>query len=143
MQKNKIKLQLEIGFINGRSMSLQVFNKDSLIFDKSTFDKKKENVELELEFPTTLKIITDGKRVNDTIVSVDGVIVEDMFIKISKLSIDRMPIKTWILEKYLFSGKSQSGDTYDTNYIGYNGVTMIDLEFSNSFEFFLDALSRG
>jgi len=143
MQKSKIKLQLEIGSVYDRSMSLQVFDKYKLIYDREIFDREKENIEFELNLPTTLKFTTDGKKDNDIIVSTDGDIVADMFIKISKFSIDRMPVKTWILEKYLFSGQSYDGKSYDTNYIGYNGVTEVDLEFSDSFEFFLDALSRG
>ena len=143
MEKAKIKLSLDIGKIDDRSMSLRIFDGTTLLFDKSLFESTKEQVQFEINLPLHLKFITDGKGPDDTIVSPDQSIVSDMYIKISKLSIDSMPVKTWMLEKFLFSGKSISGEIFATNYIGYNGTTELHIDCTNSFDFFLDIMSKG
>ena len=143
MEKTKIKLSLDIGMIDKRCMSLKIFDGTILIFDKSVFESNKEKVEFEVNLPSHVKFITDGKGPDDTIVDTDQSIVSDMYIKISKLSVDSMPVKTWMLEKFLFSGKSISGEIFATNYIGYNGTTELHINYIDSFDFFLDIMSRG
>jgi hypothetical protein len=143
MEKAKIKLSLDIGMIDGRSMSLKISNGTELIIDKNSFDSNKEHVQFEVNLPICLEFVTDGKGPNDTVVGPDLSIVSDMHIKISRLSIDNMPVKTWVLEKFLFSGESISGQTFTTNYIGYNGTTKLNIDHESSFEFFLDILAEG
>jgi hypothetical protein len=143
MEKSKIKILLEIGLIDSRSMSLKIFDKDNLLFHKNSFDSNKEYLQLSVDFPSQLTFVTEGKGSDDTIVGPDQAIISDMYIKIIKLSIDLMPVKSWILEKFLFSGQDLSGSKFSTNYIGYNGSTVLDLNYPNSFDFFLDIMSRS
>ena len=119
------------------------FTGTKLIFDKSSFESNKEHIQFEVNLPVQLKFFTDRKRPDDTVMGPDQLIVSDMYIKISKLYIDNMPVKTWMLEKFLFSGKSNCEKNFTTNYIGYNGTTELRLDYTNSFDFFLDIMSRG
>jgi hypothetical protein len=82
--------------------------------------------------PTTLHIFVDGKDNNvDTKVGDDGKIIADKFIKIENVLIDQKPVSTDALHK-ICKLQTTDGQIIYTNYVGFNGVLSMDLEYSNS-----------
>jgi hypothetical protein len=136
-----MKLVFEIGRCHGEAMAMEVWCNGACV---ATFDNIKDNtIELVLDvtLPTTLEFHTRGKAPNDTVIDPEGSIVEDKYIKLIRVQYDQMPVKKWILEKHYCHGVDQTGNRYNTNYIGYNGVTTISIPESKIFQHFLELLS--
>jgi hypothetical protein len=90
------------------------------------------NVSIEVELPTTINIITDGKdNNNDTLLDDKGNVIKDKFLRIDEISIDKKPIDTNALYKIIKIHTVEKQLIY-SNYVGFNGVTSINLEYSDS-----------
>jgi hypothetical protein len=135
-----IQISFEIGTVNNRSMSMTIISNGTKIFEKNSFDQKIYRIEFATQFPSEIEFLTEGKKFDDSVV-IDGQLTQDMYIKITKLVINNMPVKTWILEKCCFFGVSLDGQYHHTNYIGYNGKTTLSLKGKNLFCYFLNLLS--
>ena len=82
--------------------------------------------------PTTINIITDGKdNNNDTLLDDKGNVIKDKFLRIDEISIDKKPIDTNALYKIIKIHTVEKQLIY-SNYVGFNGVTSINLEYSDS-----------
>ena len=90
------------------------------------------NVSIDVELPTTINIITDGKdNNNDTLLDDKGNVIKDKFLRIDEISIDKKPIDTNSLYKIIKIHTVEKQLIY-SNYVGFNGVTSINLEYSDS-----------
>ena len=90
------------------------------------------NVSIDVELPTTINIITDGKdNNNDTLLDDKGNVIKDKFLRIDEISIDKKPIDTNALYKIIKIHTVEKQLIY-SNYVGFNGVTSINLEYSDS-----------
>ena len=90
------------------------------------------NVSIDVELPTTINIITDGKdNNNDTLLDDKGNVIKDKFLRIDEISIDKKPIDTNALYKIIKINTVEKQLIY-SNYVGFNGVTSINLEYSDS-----------
>ena len=90
------------------------------------------NVSIDVELPTTINIITDGKdNNNDTLLDDKGNVIKDKFLRIDEISIDKKPIDTNALYKIIKINTVEKQLIYSI-YVGFNGVTSINLEYSDS-----------
>jgi hypothetical protein len=96
------------------------------------FSEGINNVSIDVELPTTINIITDGKdNNNDTLLDDKGNVIKDKFLRIDEISIDKKPIDTNALYKIIKIHTVEKQLIY-SNYVGFNGVTSINLEYSDS-----------
>lgn len=143
MKKINIKLTLEISKVNDKSMSLCIKSNNIVVFEKTTFDQNNVNIKFETNFPAKIELITSGKTADDCVIDLDGNIIRDTYIKIVNFSIDYMSVKYWMIDEFLFSGTADSGESYITNYIGYNGKTTTVVKGKHLFDYFLNLLSKN
>lgn len=120
----------EVSYVNDRSMSMLIqTDTDSIYFDQLPRGKFKH--EIEIQFPTTVKITVSGKTAQDTIVDADGHIIGDTYIKLINVTVDRMPCFTDYVHNLTLC--TDTGDRIKTWYWGFNGTVEIDFSESNSF----------
>lgn len=138
MSQSNFIINLAVGKFQGSSMSLKVTANNLEIYNNP--DPKEDHIKLDFNcnLPVQIKFIVDNKQNFDTQVDEQGNIVEDKYIQVQQLIIDRMPVDPWILESRLFH--FSTGQT--TNYFGTNGVATLDILDLDSFGFFLDLMSR-
>jgi len=73
-----------------------------------------------------------GKIKQDTIIGKDNEIIEDMYVKILAIRLDKIDLN----EKFIHQNiqiVTDSKDTHTTSYIGFNGTITLDLAESNVF----------
>jgi hypothetical protein len=123
----------EFGKFNNRSMAVEGILNDNIL--TANIDNPKLNFQ-NLLLPAQLKIKFLGKTFGkDTEVDSNGNIIKDMYVKIIEIKVDNLIIPKWVIEKKLFY-VTETGETLNTSYIGFNGTMNFDIPENNSFAFY-------
>ncbi len=122
----EVQLTFEVGHCNG-SMSLQVFGNNQQLFTRNDLTEQQISLDLNLDLPGTIKIVLGNKNNNtDTRIDHNGQVLQDKYIKLSEMTVARVPVKSSVLFdlcNYLTETGQQSQDTY----WGWNGTVQINL----------------
>ena len=137
MPQNNFIIDLTVGRFNGQAMSLQIQTNDIIVYDNVSPGQPEVRVEFNCELPTCITFNVAGKQPFDTQLDESGNIVEDKFVRVDRMIVDRMPVETWILESKLINFCGQK-----TNYFHTNGQASIHIPNRDSFEFFLALMSN-
>lgn len=137
----KIQINFLSSDLDGQTMGLTVLANDKTIFKQDKDLSKTFTVEFDVNVPGNIKFIVNGKGPFDTKVDEQGNILQDKFLKISSMLIDRMPVPIWVLESKFIQFMHDQQIAY-TNYFGYNGQGTIQLP-SSTFLMFLELHTAG
>lgn len=142
MATSKFEMVLSLGRVHGQAMSLQVLVNDREVLQQPPTDQDQINLTFDVELPARIEFVTQGKDVMDTVLDDRGQILQDKYIKVDRLIIDRMPVERWILESRLFEFVEDSGVIRHTNYFGSNGCARFEINTKDSFDWFLGLLVK-
>ena len=122
------KLDFEFGRIDNRHMHLSVIHGDCsyLIEPRFNDDIGYASLSLDIQLPTAIYFSVSNKGLDDTIVDSDGNILKDCYIKLESLSLDTFVINRDVLGRRLVLN-ADNGQTVKSNYFGFNGVAVLDL----------------
>lgn len=81
---------------------------------------------IELTVPDKICIRVWGKGINDTRLDAHGAIVQDKYILLRDMRVDRMSVDPHWLPRYL-TLHTESGKTVESNYWGFNGQLEIEV----------------
>ena len=124
--KCKLKIDFEFGECNGKLMTVKVNNQ---ILQPKDFLATYED---EIVLPTSIVIETSGKEQGvDTKVDADGNILEDMYAKVTSLSLDSFEFNEIFLHQKMQLITDNA--THTTCYFGFNGKVTLDLAEDNVF----------
>jgi hypothetical protein len=137
MPQSNFVIDLTIGRFAGQAMSLLVRANNCMIYDSIAPEQTAVKLDFECELPARIEFTVAGKHPFDTQLDELGNIVEDKFVRIDRVTVDRMPIDPWILESKLIDFDGQK-----TNYFHKNGCASIHIPNQDSFGFFLDLMSN-
>jgi hypothetical protein len=137
MAQNKFIIDLTIGRFAGQAMSLLVRANTCVIYDDVSPNQTTVRLEFECDLPAQIEFNVAGKQPFDTRLDESGNIVEDKFIRVDRIIIDRMPVEPWMIESKLIDFGGQK-----TNYFHSNGQGIINIPNQDSFGFFLDLMSK-
>ena len=128
-----VTFDFEFGDLDGRFMNVAVTSGDQTV--NVTPDNPSVKLE-KIKMPTQIKMDFTGKRQGkDTKVDSNGIIVQDMHVKLKGMRLDHMKVPEWVLQKKL-AYTTASGETLKTAYIGFNGTMVIDIPETNVFSLF-------
>lgn len=114
------------------SMSAKFFTNSKTIFQVPSFDEGMNFFNFDIDLPTNLNIFIDGKdKLVDTVVDEHGKIIMDKFLRIDEIHIDGKPVDKNAIHKIVKMTTNES-ETIVSNYIGFNGVVSIDLNYEDS-----------
>ena len=111
MPQSNFIIDLTIGQFAGQTMSLQIQANNTIVYDNVSPDQPKITVEFKCELPARITFDVAGKQPFDTLLDELGKIVEDKFVRVDRITVDRMPVESWILESKLIDFYGQK-----TNY---------------------------
>lgn len=113
-------------------MHLRIWANNDLVHDSDA--AQRVDLEFNMTLPGRIQIDVSGKRSGlDTLVDEQGVILRDKFVRLDWISIDRLPVKHWIVQSKLIQFHSdEMPGTHHTNYFGFNGSGVLDLCWPNS-----------
>ena len=124
----KIGFEFEFGVIQDRHMTLQILHDDNVFMVAGS--EGKANLEFDIVLPTRIVLKFSGKNPNtDTLVDSTGNIIEDMYVKITKVNFDGFDLSDMFLHKKIVLD-TNDGQQIVTSYIGFNGT--INFEFNES-----------
>jgi len=126
-----LSLTLYSNNFNG-SMSASFFTAQKML-QKTTVLKHGDHIfDFDIDLPCTLNVLVNGKdNSKDTVVDDKGNILEDKFIRIDKICLDNKPLNDNALPKFCKLVTNDS-KTIVSNYIGFNGMVSLDLNYSDS-----------
>ena len=124
-----LKLDFEVGRVNDQSMTMVVLHNNQ----KKVYSKldEKFSVEIAITFPTTVKLILLGKKNTDTVFDENQNVVQDKFIKLSKLTVDNLGCNALYLKTKTKLTTVDNQIVYD-NYWGSNGEVALEFDQQNS-----------
>jgi hypothetical protein len=133
----KFKFKITKGQFQNQVMSLEVLANGKKI--PALIDI----IEFECLLPAQIEFRVAGKGKFDTLVDSTGHIIEDKFIRIDSLIIDRMPVPKYLIESRLFEfvPEDHTHPPANTNYFAWNGCARININHLDSFSYFLDLYS--
>jgi hypothetical protein len=99
---------------------------DKIIYNSNDIKEPTLTLCFDMTLDQDLVIRVDGKRRNDTKIDADGNILQDKFIRVDRVLINRMPVAKWILESKFFQFENQQGQISTSNYFGQNGQTCVN-----------------
>ena len=122
-----VEFEFEIGHYNG-TMSLDILANGETILHKDSFDTDRYSFSAHVPWPCHLDLCIDGKnQAVDTQVDANGQVVQDKYIKLAKLQVDRIPV-------VLNNIQLHTADQIVNNvYFGFNGTVPIELDGPDSF----------
>ena len=95
---SKITLTGTIGHFNSQSMSLKIIANDQTVYQFDQLSDKNFTAEFDITLPGAIKFIVDNKGEFDTSIDSQGNIIDDKFVRIDQMTIDRMPLKPYLLQ---------------------------------------------
>jgi len=124
----KLEIDFEFGGCRDRYFSLQVDDG----YWQTMVSKDDSSYSTEIHLPAIVRLHFSGKTKHDTIIGKDNEIIEDMYVKILAIRLDKIGLN----EKFIHQKiqiVTDSNDTHNTSYIGFNGTVTLDLAESNAF----------
>lgn len=137
MSNSKFKIAFSAGHCRG-AMGLIVRSGQNFIAEFSSVPDHPWNVEFDVALPVRLTFEVWGKDMHDTLVDDRGGILQDKFVRIDGLMIDRVWVKKWLLESRLIQFYPTGDTMVLTNYLGKNGQAVLEITHDNSLDFMLD-----
>jgi|688.fasta_scaffold265246_2 hypothetical protein len=124
-----IKLDFEIGKIDNKSMTMILVHENA----KKVYSNLEEKftLQMSINFPTQVKLILLGKKNNDTVVDENQNVVQDKFVKLTKLEVDNLQCNNFYLKNKIKLTTADSQVIHD-NYWGSNGEVILDFNQKNS-----------
>lgn len=125
-----LELEFEFGCLNSKTMQVQIRLADRV----ETLDPGMDTAlvyQTQVTLPAQIQIELSNKNMQQDTLIENGVIVKDKYVKLTRLSIDKFETPQIYLEKNIKLITESA--TYTTNYFGFNGRVLIDLDQPNVF----------
>lgn len=136
---SQIIFDFTVGHCNG-TMSMVVSTSDGARHEFGSFDNDRCLHELSIRLPNQVILEFQGKGAMDTEVDSQGKIIADKFMRLDKLTVDKIVLDAdqlyHILELETPTGKIKG------NYFGFNGRVVLDFDTNDSFAWLLAQKSQ-
>lgn len=115
-----------------KSMSAKFISGNKLLKTIKYFDEGTHRIDFDINLPTKFYISVDGKDNNtDTVLDKNGNVKKDKFLRLDNILLDKKPINSNALYK-ICEIRTVGNQIINSNYIGFNGIVKIDLDYSDS-----------
>lgn len=120
------------------SMQIEILDKDQLLYSGQNLQEGPLNINVDVDWPTQLTIVTSNKDDTDTESDDTGKIISDKSIEVTGVLINNFLVQIDLVDQ-LFSCRWQHSKeiTYE-NYWGSNGTITIDFLQSSPMRYFLE-----
>ena len=126
--KCTLEIDFEFGSCRNRYFSLYVDDSNSL----TKVSKDDSSYSTNLHLPAIIKLKFSGKTVHDTVTDKDNKIIEDMYVKVLAIRLDKFELNEKFIHQKI-NIVADSNETHTTSYIGFNGTITLNLAESNVF----------
>lgn len=134
--KVNLTLLCSVTRCNG-SMKLEMFDLTAPIYTGENLPDGPVRIDCEINWPTTINIVTSNKHPTDTEVDVNGNIVKDKSIEVVGMSINNFPIHQDLIDKLFICQREESSTITNENWWGFNGKIKITFDQPNPMRYML------
>ena len=128
LNHSEVQLWFKFGAVNNTYMTVHV-NGCPVVPDSS----ESAMISVPVSFPGELLIELSGKNNNtDTLVNDAGQIIQDKFVQLTQVKVDRMNVSDHFLQKWPLVN-----DSFTTSYFGFNGQAKLSFDAASSFHWLL------
>ena len=124
----KLEIKFEFGSCNGKYFTVVIDDNKSV----KNITPTDNFYCTEIELPTQVKLVLSGKTDGDTLMDENNNIVEDMYVKIAAIWLDKFPLSAKYMHQKI-QIVTLSGETHTTSYFGFNGTVVLDYPEDNVF----------
>jgi len=119
------------------SMKFEMFDQTTPIYVGENLPNGPMRVDCQINWPTTVNIITSNKNPDDMEVDVDGNTLKDKSIEVVGILINNFPIHQDLIDKLFICRAEGSSNTTHENWWGFNGKIKIEFDQPNPMRYML------
>ena len=128
LNRSQVLLYFKFGQVRDSYMSMQVNG-----VDVAPDANEQAMIDLWIDFPCEVVIELEGKDNNvDTVIDSDGKIIQDKFVQLTQVKVDRMGVGNHFLQKWPIVNNS-----FTTTYFGFNGQVRLKFDQPTAFHWLL------
>ena len=128
LNSSQVQLYFKFGAVHNAYMSVHV-NGCPVVPGAN----ERSMISIPISFPGELIIELSGKNNNtDTLVNDAGEIVQDKFVQLTQVRVDKMTVNDYFLQKWPIVN-----DSFATTYFGFNGQAKLTFDAPSSFHWLL------
>jgi hypothetical protein len=127
--QSTVELEFDVGRCNG-TMQVQIYADQTMLANIKSFDQNTATLTYEIPWPCVVRIVLSNKFSRDTKVDQHGNIVEDKYIELKKLSVDRCEASMQFMKSISLTTQDQ---VLNKLYWGFNGTVTLNFDQSDSF----------
>ena len=126
-----VRFELEFTCLNSRIMMIDSISHGTKLLPQ---EPGVHELQFACRMPDVIKLRFSGKNPNlDTELDNNGNIINDLCVKIKNFSLDHIDIDWFVVNK-IMQFRTESGQEFATNYIGFNGELSVVLDQGNVFD---------
>lgn len=134
--KANIVLLTNVQNYNG-SMKLEIFEDDVLLYSNDSFEPGPGKIEFQVNWPTTVDIITSNKHNKDILFNEQKQIVKQKSIEITGILINQFAIQIDLIDKLFNCTREGTTDITHENFWGFNGKIQLHLTHNSPMRYML------
>jgi hypothetical protein len=118
-------------------MKIEMFDQTTLIYTGENLPDGPMQIDCQINWPTTVNILTSNKHPNDMEVDVNGNTLKDKSIEVIGILINNFPIHQDLIDKLFICQHDGSLDITNENWWGFNGKIKIIFDQLNPMRYML------
>ena len=122
--------------VNG-SIKIEMFDQTTTIYAGENLSDGPLRIDCEIDWPTTVNIITSNKTSDDMEFDSNGIILKDKSIEVVGILINNFPIHQDLIDKLFVCQREGSSEITNENWWGFNGNTKIIFDQPNPMRYML------
>lgn len=134
--KVNLTLLCSVTCVNG-SIKIEMFDQTTPIYAGENLPDGPMRIDCQINWPTTINIITSNKTSNDMEVDSNGNILKDKSIEVVGMSINNFPIHQDLIDKLFVCQREGSSEITNENWWGFNGNIKIEFDQPNPMRYML------
>ena len=107
------------------SIKIEMFDQTTLIYTGENLSDGPVHINCQINWPTTVNIITSNKHPNDMEIDSNGNIIKDKSIEVTGILINNFPINQDLIDKLFICQREGLSDITNENWWGFNGKIKI------------------
>ena len=118
-----IKFKFTASSVAGKFMSLKIATDTQILFNGTAQDTFE--IEAMVDFPANIQFYLDGKSPEDVVVR-DNIVVENKFIQLQSITLDRVEIESWKIPVHLLCFDSRV-EKFSNTFWDKNGCASLNI----------------
>jgi hypothetical protein len=110
------------------SMTINIFDQDRPIYSGADLPEGDWRVDCEINWPTTVNIITSGRSPNDMLTDHTGTVIQDKAIEVTQVLINNFPIQQDLTDKIFICRPEDLDVDSNQNWWSFNGKTRLEFD---------------